>query len=268
MHRSSATQYIGIGLLIVIALSSVGHAQRTKSSLSAGEQRYAEKGLKDNRYFFYFINSSISNLGTDEEKKLFKEAIQRDMIAQLLYMKFLFHYSFVEIKRSQKILIDLYRMTLKRDIGITRDMLNDFARSCINSDLHKSKHYLKLGYRDLAVAKMYLKMADHYRETLYSHRLYKYVRAIKKAKHGKRYAFYSILEAQSGTPRYTAWSLFSFEDMENKIRGISDDKGEYYATVHYDNYYRTKNGKSFFDLTWENPQLEEIPEYQEYLNMR
>ena len=216
MPFKQSTRYISLAVMIILLSLCAGNAQRTKSSLSAGEQRYAEKGLKDNRFFFYFINSSISNLGTDEEKRLYKEAIQRDMIAQLLYMKFLFHHSFIEIKRSQKILIDLYRMTLKRDIELTRQLLGDFARSSINTKNHKSQHYLKLGFRDLTVAKMYLKMADHYKETLYSMRLHKYVRAIKKAKHGKRYAFYSRLESKKGIQPFKEWRLLTFDDLEKE----------------------------------------------------
>ncbi|HOO71379.1 MAG TPA: hypothetical protein PK926_06425 [Spirochaetota bacterium] len=244
-----------------------GTAQRTKSSLSAGEQRYAEKGLKDNRYFFYFINSSISNLGSEEEKTLFKEAIQRDMIAQMLYMKFLFHESFIEIKHSQRILIDLYRKTLTRDIGITSELLGDFARASIKSQKYRSQHYLKLGYRDLAEAKIFFKMSDHYRETLYSMRLYKYVEAIKKAKHGKRYAFYTKLEANADPYSRTEWGYLPFDDLKKNIGALSEEKKDYFTRIHYDNYYRTIESKSFYDMIWENPRLEEVPEYPDYLKL-
>jgi hypothetical protein len=255
-------------VLFCLAVSGDAFGQRTKSSLSAGEQRYAEKGLKDNRYFFYFINSSISNFGTDEEKTLYTEAIRRDMIAQILYLKFCFHESFVEIKRSQKILIDLYRKVLKRDLGMTSGLLDDFARASIKSDKYKSKHYLKLGYRDVTEARVFFKMADHYRETLYSMRLYQYVRAIKDAKHGKRYAFYSKLEAVSPDDIKREWGYLPFEDLEKKISGLSEEKKEFYAQIHYDNYYRAKAGKSYYDMIWEDPRLEEIPEYPDYLRLK
>ena len=143
-------------VLCCLAVSGDAFGQRTRSSLSAGEQRYAEKGLKDNRYFFYFINSSISNFGTEEEKTLYTEAIRRDLIAQILYLKFCFHESFVEIKRSQKILIEVYRKVLKRDLDMTSGLLDDFARASIKSDKYRSKHYLKLGYRDVTEARVFL----------------------------------------------------------------------------------------------------------------
>ena len=46
---------------------------------------------------------------------------------------------------------------------------------------------------------------------------------------------------------------------------ISPEKKDYYSLIHYDNYYRTKSGKTFFDQVWDNPQLDDIPEYKEYL---
>ncbi|MBN1531973.1 MAG: hypothetical protein JXA20_04865, partial [Spirochaetes bacterium] len=69
---------IALGVAATLCLTGDLHAQRTRSSLSAGEQRNAEKGLRDNRYFFFFINSSVTNHGTDEEKRIFTEAIRRD----------------------------------------------------------------------------------------------------------------------------------------------------------------------------------------------
>jgi len=198
------------------------HSQRTKSSLSAGEQRFAEKGLKDNRYFFYFINSSVSNLGSKEEKKIFKEAIQRDMIAQILYMKFSFHDSFVEIKHAQKILIDLYKKTLKNDIDTTLKLLNSFAPEVVNKKNKKARHYLSLGYRDVAIARQFLLMADNYRQTLFSMRLYKYVRAIKKAKHGKRYAFLSIIETRQMRKSPPVIKL-KIRQLYREMHGTSDE---------------------------------------------
>ncbi len=309
-------------------------AQRTKSSLSAGEQRNAEKGLKDNRYFFYFINPTISNLGTEEEKKMFKEAIQRDIIAQQLYMKFMFHESWGEIRRAQKILIDLYQKAIKKDVKITRELLNSFAPSIIRSKDHRARHYLKLGYRDASSARIDMVMADNYRETLYSMRLYKYVRAIKKAKHGKRYAFLAIIEAKTRLENKQEFGLLDFNELNTAIQQraaldtgkvpveeqvalmeriytIEDlrekrkyekkkreketvvridekiaelqseieqleesfaqkystfkEKKEFYGIIHLDNYYRFRDNKSFFDQIWENANLYEIKEYEEYL---
>jgi hypothetical protein len=268
MKAATVQKAITFAAVLCLAFTAQAWAQRTKSSLSAGEQRYAEKGLKDNRYFFYFINSSVSNLGSEEEKALYKEAIQRDLIAQLLYMKFLFHESFVEIKRSQKILIDLYRKTLTRDIQTARELLGNFARPAIKTDRYRSQHYLKLGYRDLAHARIIFRMADHYRENLYSMRLYEYVKAIKTIKQGRRYAFLSGLESASPSADYKEWGLLSFDELDKKIGEIAPEKKDYHSIIHYDNHYRARDELSFFDRIWLEPRLEEIPEYAVYLEMK
>ena len=254
-----------LSIILISTLPIVSLAQRTKSSLSVGEQRHAEKGLKDNRYFFYFINSSITNLGTEEEKKIFKEAIQRDIIAQLLYMKFLFHDSFVEIRHVQKLLVSLYKITLKRDVDTTMKLLNGFAPIVIQTNQYKARHYLKLGYRDTVHAKTDMIMGDNYRESLYSMRLYKYAMAIKKVKHGKRYAFYSILEQNTPIDKKKVWGLLKYDELKEKISKISEEKKDYYLKIHQDNFYKFKDDKSFFDKIWEKPTLNEIPEYKKYL---
>ncbi len=255
-------------LIAFLAAAADLHAQRTKSSLSAGNQRNAEKGLKDNRYFFYFINSSITNLGTDEEKKLFREAIQRDIIAQQLYMKFLFLESFKEIRRAQKILIDLYRITLARDIGSARGLLNGFAPAVVKSKDHLARHYLRLGYRDTEDARIDMMMADNFQENLYSMRLYRYSKAIKKVKHGRRYAFFSMLEATTTREERRQLGRHDYKELRDMIEAASDpDRKERHLLIHADNYYLPLEGQSFYDSVWDSPNLGEIPEYENYLKM-
>ena len=221
MAQSKSKRCVALLLLVLFFPPGVMRGQRTKSSQSAGEQRSAEKGLKDNRYFFYFINSTITNLGTEDEKKIFREAIRRDMIAQLLYMKFMFHDSFVEIRKSQKLLIDLYRIILDKDLKMTKAMLNEFAPSAVRSKDHRARHYLWLGYRDVTDAAIDMGMADNYRESLFSMRLLKYVRAIKKAKHGKRYAFLSSFESSLPLGYKKEWHLLSFDELQARIADLS-----------------------------------------------
>ena len=256
-------------ILALIVVPYATHSQRTKSSLSSGKQRNAEKGLKDNRYFFYFINTSITNLGAEDEKKMFKEAIQRDIIAQQLYMKFLFGESFDEILKAQKILIDLYRRILGRDIDMAIQLLNSLAPAVIKTKDFMSRHYLKLGYRDAADARIDMVMADNFRETLYSMRLYRYAKAIKKVKHGKRYAFFSLLEAKTIHEKKKDIGRMNFDEQKKFIGETSSaDQKDYYFLIHTDNYYKSKDEKSFFDRIWEKPELFEIKEYEEYMKMK
>jgi hypothetical protein len=243
-------------------------AQRTKSSLSAGRQVNAEKGLKDNRYFFYFINSSITNFGTEEDKKAFREAIQRDILAQILYMKFHFGDSFTEVRTAQKILIQLYRAALTRDIEDGKKILNSFAPEVIDKKDYLSRHYLRLGYRDIESSRINMLMADNFRESLYSLRLYHYVKAIKEAKHGKRYAFFSMLEARNPRAVKPGNGSLSYSAMTEKLKNIADGNPasfEKFSLIHADNYYKSPSGQTIFDLVWEKPNLYELKEYEEYI---
>ena len=258
--------FVLIYIIITISVSSL-FAQRTKSSLSAGQQRYAEKGLKDNRYYFYFINSSISNFADEKDKVFFKEAIQRDILSQLLYMKFLFTDSFAQIRKSQEILIKLYKNTIIRDVALTKKLLHEFAPQVIKSKDKKARLYLRLGYRDSAVAKRYMIMADHYREKLFSLRLYKYVKAIKKAKHGKRYAFLSAIQSRLNMEESIIGLRYkSFEELEKMISHFYPNKKEQLKKIHYDNYYRTTEDKTFYDKTWEKPDFHELPDFEKLMN--
>ncbi len=244
-------------------------AQRTKTSQRAGEQRKAETGLKDNRYFFYFIDSSISNLGTDEEKKLFREAIQRDILAQLLYMKFQFKESYGEIRKAQRILIDLYGKTLARDIGIAEELLNGFAPRVIELQDSRARGYLHLGYRDMKSARTAMMIGDNITEKLYSMRLYQYVRAIKLAKHAKRYAFLSLIEISTPREEKRPVNNYSFAEIEARLSKIGpDDRRERHLLIHWDNYYRSKSPRSFYDEIWDNPALQELEDYRNYLSQK
>jgi hypothetical protein len=243
------------------------HAQRTKSSQRAGEQVKAEKGLRDNRYFFYFINSSISNFGSDEEKRLFKEAIQRDILAQLLFMRFQFHEAFTEIRKSQKLLVNLYGITLKRDIGASKSLLDEFAPAVIESKDHAARTYLWLGYRDMKSAGVNMLMGDNFREALYSMRLYQYVKAIKLAKHGKRFALLAKIEQSAPSGNTRGRSSKDFDEIDKEIQRIFPPvRLEYYRRIHMDNYYRSGDAKSFYDIIWDNPAIQDLEEYRRYLS--
>lgn len=267
MTGKKVSLYLLTGTLLMCTLQLDGWAQRTKSSLSAGEQRKAEKGLKDNKYFFYFIDSTVSNFGNEDEKKIFKEAIQRDIMARLLYMKFRFSESYREIRRSQELLIKVYRSSLKRDLENTMSLLNGFAGLIAGSEAVRPRHYLHLGYRDKKVAETHMMMADNYRESLLSMRLYKYVRAIKKAKHGKRYAFLAFIYGSSSIQEQFQMKPLTFDRIEEYINRLADENSkDTYLTIHYDNYYRLHREQSFYDRVWNDPSLRDLPEYSEYMS--
>ena len=288
--KSSILICAACALIALMLFSSEARAQRTKTSSRAGEQVKAEKGLKDNRYFFYFINPSVTNFGTDEDKKMFREAILRDMISQMLYMKFLFHESYEEIRKAQKLLIDIYRNSLQRDIENARILLNGIVPSVFESNDKDSLLYLRLGYRDLNVANIYLGMGDNITENLFSMRLYKYVEAMKTAKHGSRYAILGLIavtESKKGKTAQTGvmypFSVaikalrealyeyerpnLSFNTITDKIyEHVSQSQRDKYLTIHFDSYFKTSSQKTLYDEIWEKAEVDTIEDYKYYKN--
>jgi hypothetical protein len=74
---------------------------------AGGEQRKAEMGLGQ-RYFYLFHRFLHFESGTDEEKSSFERRYSGISLHRLLYMKFQFKESYGEIRKAQRILIDLY----------------------------------------------------------------------------------------------------------------------------------------------------------------
>ena len=264
---SASKIYIPVFFIIIFCNTHQVMAQRTATSQRAGELRKAEKGLDDNRYYFYFLNSSVTNSGTDVEKKIFKEAFQRDLISQLLFMKFLFRESYIEIRKAQKLLIDSYRTALSRDINSTKGLLNEIAPGVVESKRASSTHYLGLGYRDMRVAEIYMMIADNYTPSLYSMRLYKYVEAIKLAKHGRRYGLIALIDSRIDPEEKKKFENPGFEQIREKLaKYASPEKQDQYNILNLDNYYLPKDGKLYYDVLWEKPDLNEISDYQKYLD--
>ena len=241
-------------------------AQWETSSNKAGEQRKAEKGLHDNRYFIFFLNTSITNYGTDAQRAVFKDVVQRDIMSQFFYLKFMFYDSYVEIRRSQKKLIELYREFLRGDIDMTKSLLDTFAPVVVASEDPLAREYLRLGYRETVNTNVEMGMADNYRPTLYSMRLYKYVKAIKRIKEAKKYAFYSIIRAKMTPEEKRKNQTITFEAINARIGTFAPkEELERFKLQSIDAFYRTGAPKSYFDQLWENPDLDSFPDFQKYM---
>jgi hypothetical protein len=265
---------IVLSVVVVMLLSFQNNliAQRTKSSQSAGEQRKAEKGLKDNERFFYFINFSVSNVSVEEERVICRKAILYDMFAKFLYMKFKFKDSYENIRKTQELLISLYRMVLHREIDEGKKLLDTVSPGPILKDEYVSKHYCNLGYTNNEQARMYMVMADSYRTTLYSMRLYKYIQALKKAKQAKRYALLAYIafnhkesHGRIDNKQNVGNEPYIYSYMKTKIESVKDENEKnYLLKVLADSYYRLINNYSFYDDVWSNGSLQELPEYADY----
>lgn len=242
-------------------------SQKASSSIVAGEQKKAEKGLHDNRLFIYYMDSSIVNCADDQMKGIFSDAVKHDLVAQFYYLRFSFTDSFREIRTSQEKLIDLYQAMIDQETVKTKRFLNNNASRVINSKDQKSSAYLRLAYRNLSVCEIEKRMADHYRKSLFSLRLHKYVRAMISLKESKRYGVIAVLQAANKTELMKLKDVYTFDYLKTIIEESEriEDK-DTVLLMHYDSYYRFINGESAHAAIWEDPQLDDYQPYIDYIN--
>lgn len=249
---------------ITISLAVPLHSQRTKSSLSAGEQRHAQRGLKNNLYFLAFINSTITNSGTEKEKQIYTEAVQRDILARIVYMKFQFHEAFTEIKKSQILLIELMKTLTQRGTAEATVLLHEFAPHVLKSKDKAAKKYISLGYRSVSEAGKIALAADNLPETNYSIRIYEYIKALKLAKYARRYAIIAMIEYQLEPEKKGKTPYNDYEKTAELINTYLKNDSERLLNIHADNYYKFDNSSSCYDIIMSKPELEKIPEYEKY----
>ncbi|HOP63202.1 MAG TPA: hypothetical protein PK358_00815 [Spirochaetota bacterium] len=255
-------KFLILPLLLLIIFYSQAYPQRTKSSQYAGSQRHAQRSLKDSRYFFHFIDPSISNKGTDEEKSIYIEAIRRDIISRTLYLKFSFNSSLIEIKKTQNLLIDLFKKVIERDRKEALSMLNEIAPEILDSGDAAAKKYISLGYRCAKWAEKVSMMSDNLPPTNYSIRIYEYVKAIKNAKYARRYAIIALIEKRLPPEKKRRTNYNRYKIVEELINTYLTDKKDFYLKIHMDNFYKKES--SIYDNIISNPELEKIPEYLDY----
>lgn len=251
--------------IILLFLNHSAHSQRTKSSLSAGNQRHSEKSLKDNRYFFNFINPTITNSGSDEEKNIFTEAARRDIISRMLYMKFSFNPAMNEIRTTQLLLIDLFSKIAIREIESATILLNEIAPEVLKTGNKASKKYMSLGYRSADWAEKVMIMSDNLPEKNYSIKIYEYVKAIKNAKYCKRYAIIALIENRIPPEKRGRINYNKYDTVKELIDKYIPENIEKYGKIHYDNYYKVEPAASLYDAIIQNPELDKIPEYKNYM---
>lgn len=257
---------ITLMFLFLPVISTNLDAAKASSSTKAGEQRKAEKGLKDNRYFIYYINSTITNFGDNKDQELFEDIIKRDIVSQFFYLRYMFSGSFNQIRIAQKDMITLYRKNLKEEIDSTMSLLNYFAAKVIQSEDPLARMYLRLGYRNTKQAEIDMGMADAYRRTLYSMRLYKYVKAMKRIKEAKRYGILCLIQINLTPREKIEEKKYDFDKIAELIEKYAPEKEkDRLLLIHKDSYYRFNEEVSFYDKIWQNPDLTNYPVFQEYL---
>jgi len=257
-------KFIVSTFLILLIWAQLVYSRGTNSDNNAGNQRHSEKSLKDHKYFFYFIDPTITNSGDDAEITILTEAVRRDLISRILYMRFEFNPAMKEIINTQKLLITLYSKVALREIDSATALLNESAVEVFNNKDSKSKLYLSLGYRSVDFARKVKIMSDNLPKTNYSIRLYEYVKAIKSAKYSKRYAIIALIENRLPLEKKDRMDYNKYDIVQGLINQYIPENIEKYSAIHFDDFYKVDSSKSIYEAIRSNPEIEKIPEYKDY----
>jgi len=265
-RQQNPVRMVLLFLIISCLCPATTLSQKASSSIVAGEQKKAEKGLHDNRLFIYYLDSTIVNCANSEENAIFSEAVKHDLVAQFYYLRFSFTDSFREIRNAQELLISLYMRLIDSEHKNTEKFLNSHASLVINSSQQKSEAYLRLAYRNLAESAREKNMADHYKKTLYSLRLHKYVRSMIALKEAKRYGVIACLQSIAPERLRTIEGNYTFDQLKKIIdENAADNDKEMLLLMHLDSYYMFKDNESAHARIWGDPQLDGYQPYIEYL---
>lgn len=190
-HFAPVILYV-LPLLIFIPANSKLHA------VAAPDVSFIQRKLIENKYFFRFINISVSNFGDDEDKAMLLKAARLNYSAHKNHLKGEYDAAFVDIRSAHLALKKLYdRILWTRYLVDTRKILDASSPIVVGSRDKRAEKLLRLGYRDLVESARILRTARNINRFLYSTKVRQYIDAIKLARQGKRYAMLALIECRT-----------------------------------------------------------------------
>ncbi|MBE7412757.1 MAG: hypothetical protein L6Q54_01930 [Leptospiraceae bacterium] len=223
-------------------------------SSSANQQ--VAYGMEENQLILQSINSTVSNFGSDEEKKLYKRCIQHYVESQILYIESDYSKAYQRIRHTQKLLISLYESTLTKNIYMIRMELNRLGSISRGKEKTETIAFLRMGFRDIEEAEQKLIFAKNTRPYLYLLKLREMLFALKILKHSGRFVILLKLLHEADFPANI--NETDFENLRHEIeRVISKDRNKY-LTIHSDNFFKVLEGEGIYPNVWMKPDLEEL----------
>jgi hypothetical protein len=224
------------------------------SSTASGSLVNAENGLNTSKRLITLIDPSISNLGSAEHEKIFKQIIIEDFQAQIFLKQFQYSKSYRKTRKAHEKLTRLSQDFTKKYLTETNSILNNFASEIIQSKDIRAKHYLQLGYRDLSLAEQIAAKADYISPGyLYSMRCEQYLKAILTIKRAMRYCFLAIIETRTAPRAKRGIENLAFEEMGAKLWDTLQKNRSRLISIHFDNYnkYRLSSFRESYIKTEE-----------------
>lgn len=213
-------------------------------------------GMEENQLILQTINSSVSNFGDDEDKKLYKRCIQHYVESQILYIESDYSKAYLRIRHTQKLLILLYEKILSKNISMIRLELNRLGSISRGREKTETSAFLRMGFRDLEEAEQKLIFAKNIRPYLYLLKLREMLFALKILKHSGRFVILLELMHEADFPANI--NETEFEKIGYEIKRVISKQKEKFLMIHWDNYFKTLNGDGIYPNVWMKPDLEEL----------
>ncbi|MDZ4727729.1 MAG: hypothetical protein SH817_16340 [Leptospira sp.] len=215
-------------------------------------------GVEENQLIIKSLDSTISHLGDQEDKKLYKRCLQHYLEFLELNMRRNDDVSYEQLRHTQSLLIPLYDKMISKNIVLLRTELNRLGRISRDNEQTQTKVMLRLGFRDLAEAEQKLTFARNIRPQLYLLKLREMLFALKILKHAGRFVvFLGLLhEAEMKRPIEN----MDFDQLNAEIESAFTKDREKYQKMHWDNHFKVLVGDGVYTNVLNGPITNELAE--------
>ncbi|BDA80505.1 hypothetical protein LPTSP3_g34350 [Leptospira kobayashii] len=227
-----------------------------QSSSKATQLIRVSYGLKDNYEFLRILNSTITNRGTEEQKKYYKRCIQHHIESEILHLQMDLGRSYAELRRTQGLLIRLYILILDEEVEDLEKELSRLARLANGKEKTETKLYLRLGYREIAVAKQRLMVGKNIRPYLYLMKLQELAYSLKSLKQAEKYIV--LLGLLHDSIEDFDPEARSFPGLVAEVNRIIVNDTEKYLKLLYDSQFDSYGATNFYEMVWKQPDMFEL----------
>lgn len=89
---------------------------------------------------------------------------------------------------------------------------------------------------------------------------------MKQIKEAKRFVILILIQNNLPPEEKLLIKKYNYDIISEYIKKFSpENRLQIYELNHTDSYYRYINGKSYFDMIWENPDLENYSVFKDYI---
>ncbi|MCG9873639.1 MAG: hypothetical protein MH321_02505 [Leptospiraceae bacterium] len=214
-------------------------------------------GMKENYDHLKSISPSVSNFGSDTEKVLFRRALQHHIETELLQLQMDLGKGFDELRRTQKIMIQLFLKVVESNIERTEKDLIRLTRISNRLEKTNTHHYLSMGFREIAVAKKKVLTARNSHPQIYINKIRDLSYALQSVKQAQKYV---VLLALLHEGEYDSEEELenNFDVIKLEIQRVIPKNSDYYTRCHYDSNFKVYDSEDAFETIWNEPKLQEL----------